>query len=204
MSRRLGVLVLALFGMAGCAQIDTIDLSEGVSLPGLDRSAGKDALPDAMQDGAVRVEPPVSPAGEPEEDVMVVEHAAEPPTPRRKPAQAGDPDVQPFDPELLVGLDFEATKTLLGTPAVQIEQPPAKVWAYTGGGCTFSVFFYPSVDDQEFRVLTYEATGTEADLGQPSDARAGSRPTTIRDYDSALLRRCFAELLHKRDQPDAG
>ena len=204
MIRRLGVLVLAVFGMAGCGQIDSIDLGDGVGLPVLDRYADQDTLPDAMQDGAVRVERPASLEGESEEDVVVVEDAVEPPTPRRKPSVAGDTEVPVFDPELLVGLDFEATKTLLGSPAVQIEQPPAKVWAYAGGGCTFSVFFYPSVDDQEFRVLTYEVTGTEVDLGQPLGAQARSRPITIRDRESALLRRCFAELLHKRDQPDAG
>lgn len=132
--------------------------------------------------------------------------AAVPPAPRRKPdrdqpaAAVAEPD-----PDLLVGLDFEATKALLGDPALRMEQPPAKVWAYNGGTCMFSVFFYPSMDDSVFRVLTYEVTGKEPNL--PIQTASGTSDTgtiKIRDRASPVLRRCFADLLHGREMPDAG
>jgi len=112
-----------------------------------------------------------------------------PPLPDRKPHLA----VAPADPTKLVGLDFAAAKALLGEPIEQHEEPPARVWAYDGRICQLSVFFYPSVEDNVFRVLTYEVEdgaqvvveGAEAQL---SEARAS---------------RCLAEVLQAR-QPDNG
>jgi hypothetical protein len=91
-----------------------------------------------------------------------------------------------------------------------MEQPPAKVWAYAGGGCLFSVFFYPSVNDQGFRVLAYEVTD-EVDilglrwLGDPPDATPESPPEApkVLDKDDPVVRRCFAELLQQHE-PNAG
>lgn len=107
-----------------------------------------------------------------------------PPLPARKPALALDAP----DPAKLVGLDFAAAKALLGEPIEQHEEPPARVWAYDGRICLLNVFFYPSVEDNVFRVLTYEvedngdapADGAEK---QPSEARAS---------------RCLAEVLQAR------
>ena len=104
-------------------------------------------------------------------------------------------------------MDFEATKALLGDPALRIEQPPAKVWAYNGWSCMFSVFFYPSMDDNVFRVLTYEVTDKEPELEIQTASRTGDSGTgmvKIRDRAHPALRRCFAELLHEREPPDAG
>jgi hypothetical protein len=125
-----------------------------------------------------------------------------PPMPRRKPEVISELTLVDADPQQLVGLDFNGAKALLGDPAVQIEQPPAKVWAYAGGGCKFSVFFYPSVDGEIFRVLAFEVTD-EADilglrwLSDPPDAPP--RPPKVLDRGDPIVRRCFAELLHHRE-----
>ena len=112
-----------------------------------------------------------------------------PPLPERKPALGGEAP----DPAKLVGLDFAAAKALLGEPVEQHEEPPARVWAYDGRICLLNVFFYPSVEDNVFRVLTYEVEDnsvapTDGAEKQPSEARAS---------------RCLAEVLQAR-QPDTG
>ena len=130
---------------------------------------------------------------------------ARPPMPRRKPDRSEPAVIAEPDPDLLVGLDFEATKALLGDPALKMEQPPAKIWAYNGGSCMFSVFFYPSMDDSVFRILTYEVTGKEPEL--PVQTASGTSDTgaaKISDSASPVLRRCFADLLQEREMQDAG
>jgi len=112
-----------------------------------------------------------------------------PPLPDRKPALA----VAPADPSRLVGLDFKAAKALLGEPVEQHEEPPARVWAYDGRICLLSVFFYPSVEDNVFRVLTYEVEGA-------ADAAAEGVETQLSE---ARASRCLAEVLQAR-QPDNG
>jgi hypothetical protein len=115
------------------------------------------------------------------------------------------------DPQRLVGLDFDGTKALLGNPAAKMEQPPAKVWAYAGGRCMFSVFFYPSVDDQVFRVLAIEVTD-EADLlglrwlRDPPESTPEAPPDApkVMDQDDPVVRRCFADLLQIHPIPNAG
>jgi hypothetical protein len=127
---------------------------------------------------------------------------ASPPVPRRKPAASPELTRVDADPQRLVGLDFDGTIALLGDPAAMLEQPPAKVWAYAGGGCVFRVFFYPGVDDQGFRALAYEVTD-EADilglrwLSDPPVA-APDAPRVL-DKDDSVVRRCFAELLDHQE-----
>lgn len=80
----------------------------------------------------------------------------------------------------LVGLDFDGTKALLGQPALDEVQPPARVWAYNGSGCVLNIFFYPHVDGSTYRALTYEVKGGE---------------------DTAEFRnRCFSELVREKAQ----
>jgi len=51
-------------------------------------------------------------------------------------------------------------------------------------------------------VLTYEVRGSDA---EPGDAVIDlSAATKISDKDSPLVRGCFADLLQRRDVPDAG
>ena len=163
MIRLLGVWALCLTVLSACLQTN----KQGVALPD---SEWSDARVAALLYGP-------HPEAEPER----VE--APPPLPQRKPAdqvaelttQAGEapgPDI-----EKLVGLDFDATQALLGAPALDEVQPPARVWAYNGTGCVLNIFFYPNVDGQSYRALTYEVKGAE---GSPERVRS-----------------CFAELVQE-------
>ena len=115
---------------------------------------------------------------------VVEEPEAPPPLPRRRPEQlAALPPAEAADAaapkiEGLVGLDFDATEALLGEPALEQVQAPARVWAYNGTGCVLSIFFYPNVDGQSYRALTYEVKGAE------------ESPDRVRE--------CFAELVQER------
>ncbi|MFQ5773392.1 MAG: hypothetical protein ACE5GS_02630 [Kiloniellaceae bacterium] len=196
MLRRLGITVLAILALSGCTTLESLDF--GVFRPGGTEAA--DAWPEpAILDPTAQDLAYVEPA---RSESAAVEEM--PPLPRRKPSWSEQVVLQDPDPELLVGLDFEATKALLGDPALQLEQPPAKVWAYNGGTCMFNVFFYPSMDDNTFRVLTYDVTGGEAQPGGVETSQGESGPVKIRDRDNPILRQCFADLLHGRDFRDAG
>jgi hypothetical protein len=133
--------------------------------------------------------------------------AEAPPLPRRKPEAISELTLVGADPERLVGLDFDGTMALLGDPVAEMEQPPARIWFYAGEGCMFRVFFYPSVDNQGFRVLAIEVTD-EADvlglrwLSDPPVA-APESPMVL-DKNDSVVRRCFAELLQHQQAPSAG
>ena len=130
--------------------------------------------------------------------------AEAPPLPRRKPEAISEVTLAGADPQRLVGLDFDGTKALLGDPAVRMEQPPAKVWAYAGGGCMFSVFFYPNVDDQVFRVLAIEVTDKAVVAGATGNQISEAASSKVMDPDDPAVRRCFAELLQNQQTPNAG
>ena len=170
MIRPLGVAVLATLTLSACAPVNTM----------IDRWFP----PEAATEAAAVAQPAAQPAAG---------SAEAPPVPRRKPEAISEVTLAGADPQRLVGLDFDGTKALLGDPAARMEQPPAKVWAYAGGGCMFSVFFYPSVDDRVFRVLAIEVT----------DEAAAASPKVL-DPDDPAVRRCFAELLQHQQAPNAG
>ena len=165
MIRHLGVWGLSLALLAGCVA----QREKGVDLPQTQWT------PDRV---AQLVNPPPETA-----EVEVPEDP--PPVPRRRPEQVAalppsepEPVEEAPDIEGLVGLDFDATEALLGEPALDEVQSPARVWAYTGRGCVLSIFFYPNVDGQSYRALTYEIKGAE-----DSPER---------------MRQCFAELVQER------
>ena len=130
--------------------------------------------------------------------------AEAPPRPRRKPEAISELTLAEADPQRLVGLDFHATKALLGDPAAKLEKPPAKVWAYDGGTCMFNLFFYPSMDDKVFRVLAYEVTDATPPAEASSAGAGAAAQIRLRDRDNPKVRRCFAELLHSRQGSNAG
>jgi hypothetical protein len=195
---RLGITALLVLGLSACADLALLQRSDAPAGAGALESAdlfpAEDPAADEIIWGLDNEEPAKS-------EVAL----ASPPMPRRKPDRSEPAVIAEPDPDLLVGLDFEATKALLGDPALKMEQPPAKIWAYNGGSCMFSVFFYPSMDDSVFRVLTYEVTGKDPEL--PVLTASGTSDTgaaKISDRASPILRRCFADLLQERDIPDAG
>jgi hypothetical protein len=130
--------------------------------------------------------------------------AEAPPLPRRKLEAISEVTLVGADPLRLVGLDFDGTMALLGDPAARMEQPPAEVWAYAGGGCMFSVFFYPSVDDQVFRVLAIEVTDKAVAPGATEAQETEAASPKVMDPDDPEVRRCFAELLQNQQAPNAG
>lgn len=195
MLRRLVIAVLAASGLAACTTMESFDVESFVRR--------------LAPEGGEESQPPADPGWAETLHAEWYVPPQPPPVPRRKPdrtvaARPATPALREPDPELLLGLDFEATKALLGDPSLQLEHPPAKIWAYNGGICMFNVFFYPSMDDNVFRVLTYEVTDGEAKPKGEADAEEAPGPAKIRDRDSPILRRCFAEVLHSRDVPEAG
>ena len=147
------------------------------------------------------------------EEAIVVRNP--PPPPRRKPEAAPEPEtvVEEADPDMLIGLDFTVTRALLGEPAQQTEQSPAKIWTYSGQECMLNVFFYPSVEGGAFRLLTYEAESGDKAAGgedatvateepQPTntDGEAQSAEEQSPDEISAFTRTCFTGLLREAER----
>ena len=197
MIRALGALVLAMLALSACAPLESMTRE---------------------------LFPPEDAAGDTQAAPLAFRPSAAPPLPRRKPEAISDkpeaisdkPEaiseltLAEADPERLVGLDFDAAKALLGDPAAKHEEPPAEIWAYEGGTCMFNLFFYPSVDDKVFRVLAYEVTeetplsGETLPSGETVAEAAEPGAVKVRDKDNPMVRRCFAELLHNQQVPDAG
>ena len=89
------------------------------------------------------------------------------PSPQPPPVPPAKPPVAQLDPQRLVGLNESAVTDLIGPPQDVRDQPPARVWRYTGNKCAVEVLFYFDLTKQEFRALTYsvEPTG-RSDLAQ--------------------------------------
>ncbi len=181
MIRGLGAAVLAISVLSGCAPI--ISTIERFFAPKATAAPpARDVPPEAVP--------------------VVAQVEIPPPVPRRKPAATPEPTRLDADPQRLVGLDFDGTKALIGDPEAQLEKPPAKVWAYAGGDCVFRVFFYPSVDDQGFRVLAYEVTEEGDILGLRwlhDPLVAAPEAPRILDKNDSVVRRCFADLLDHQE-----
>lgn len=192
MTRPLGALVLATLALSACAEL-------GIEMPAPFAPAAEDApAPGTVTDSETgttelaaphHIDPPL-PRRKPAvpEGYAAAAKAAEAPPPEgaEPPAQsaeatAGDTSLPRADPEALVGLDFARTRELLGAPALLMEEPPAKIWAYNGRSCVLHLHFYPKVGGSDFRVLTYNMVGEET--GEEEDVVAAFRS------------RCLSELL---------
>ena len=178
MIRSLGVAVLAISTLSACASIDS--MFEPIFAPEA-----------AAQSPEAVAQPTVG-------------SAKAPPLPRRKPKVIPELTLTDADPQRLVGLDFDGTKALLGDPAARMDQAPAKVWAYAGGGCMFSVFFFPGLDDQVFRVLAVEVTSESAVAEAAEDRETQAASPEVMDQDDPAVRRCFADLLQNQQDGNAG
>jgi hypothetical protein len=93
--------------------------------------------------------------------------AAPTPSPQPPPVPPAKPPIAQLDPQRLVGLNESAVTDLIGPPQDVRDQPPARVWRYTGNKCAVEVLFYFDLTKQEFRALTYsvEPAG-RSDLAQ--------------------------------------
>ena len=142
--------------------------------------------------GCVSIEKPIEPNIRPAaegyptvEPVEVAEPVPTPPLPQRKPESglAWAPPLASAEVDrnigMLIGLDLTETQALLGPPSLEEVNPPARLWSYTGYDCVLVIFFYPQVEDQSYRALTYEVRGDEANQEAPE--------------------LCFSELLAQQD-----
>ncbi len=176
-----GVLGMALLGLSACAEL-------GIRFPEFRGPAAETA-------STVPAEQALSNAGRFPEDVTedLAKLKPPPPLPIRKPevpqAAIDATQAPQIDPDSLVGLDFERMSALLGDPALLIEEPPAKIWAYNGASCALHIFFYPKVGGTDFRVLTYEVKGGPD--GEVAKAGDTAKSPEAREF----ARSCLGELL---------
>jgi hypothetical protein len=77
------------------------------------------------------------------------------------PAPAEKPPVK--DPRLLIDLDLDETRSLLGEPTTVREEPPVTIWSYRTGECELNVFFYPNVQSRMLKALAYEVKAETQD-----------------------------------------
>ena len=61
--------------------------------------------------------------------------------------------------ESLLDKDFADVVALLGDPSSKQMQSPGEMWLFAASDCTLRLFFYPQVEGESFRVLSYEAVG---------------------------------------------
>lgn len=107
----------------------------------------------------------------------------------------------------LIGLAFEDVRKLLGQPAWEKDVYPARVWGYGGEHCSFMVFFYPKLDQQEeYRVLTFEAgqalgEGNEPPAKLPQTESAGEESTDAAEQ-SKVAQYCFESVIEQRQAKD--
>jgi hypothetical protein len=66
-----------------------------------------------------------------------------------------------IDPKSLVGLDKATIEEMLGAPQHITLAQPATVWAWEQDGCRMRLFFYPDLNAQKFRALTYEISAEQ-------------------------------------------
>lgn len=175
MYRIAGVLTVVAAALAGCAAFD-----------------GKD-------DNRFAEEP--APVVESEQETQLV---AVPPIPERRPD-----DMSGFIPpeeaylakkkiDDLVGLSLEETESLLGGPALEEVQPPAKIWSYNGQDCVLSIFFYPRVGGKDYRALAYQVKDA-AEFSEATAAAAQSVAQAKSEIEAEKVteadRRCFTTLI---------
>jgi hypothetical protein len=98
----------------------------------------------------------------------------------------------------LVGLSLAETESLLGGPALEEVQPPAKVWSYNGRDCVLSIFFYPRVGGEDYRALAYQVIGPEEPAEEPTAPATAAAAATAESGTTGVSeadRRCFTALV---------
>jgi hypothetical protein len=75
-----------------------------------------------------------------------------------------------LDPDRLIGLAPDAVRQLLGPPVRVESDELSHAWIYASGGCSFRLFFYPSLNTASLRVLKYGGNDDNGDLMDVSDA----------------------------------
>lgn len=80
-----------------------------------------------------------------------------PPPPRPEPPAPSRPAPPPaVPPESLNGLKRDEVRALLGPPTSETTRAMGTIWRYRRGECALSLVFYPEVETEIERVLSYE------------------------------------------------
>ena len=87
--------------------------------------------------------------------MMGVAACSSKPPPRPAPPRSAPP----VSPESLSGLSRDEARALLGRPASETVRAMGTIWRYRRGDCTLSLVFYPEVETEVERVLSYEFEG---------------------------------------------
>ncbi len=98
--------------------------------------------------------------------------APEAPPETPPPAMKRPPPLPPRIALRLVGQDDAGITRLLGPPTAVAAAPPGTVWRYWVEGCRLEVFFYPHVETQELRALSYRLSPEAGDT-QPCHVENG-------------------------------
>jgi hypothetical protein len=111
----------------------------------------------------------------------VKEPAHSPPAPNRKstalPAESSKAEDKAEDKradigtqgvDRLIGLDESEIESALGTPMLQEDRAPTKLWVFRSRNCTINVTLYPDVETRQFHALAYEVT---SDVHTPERTR---------------------------------
>ena len=188
MLRPLGLSALALLALSACAEL-------GIETPDLFATQPQEAkVSDSVSDPVMveeevfpHIDPPLPRKKPPEAGTHIARTIVPEGTAEDQPESAseesgetttdeddtagvsGDNAAPVADPETLIGLDFERARNLLGDPALLIEEPPAKIWAYNGRSCVLHLHFYPKVGGSDFRILTYNMVGADTDAGEEAE-----------------------------------
>jgi len=130
-------------------------------LPGMERAAPETAAPPAL----VPLHP-ASAAPPPSARAVVFPQPLPRPPPPPRPGEqvALGPDAGLANPDKLIGLAAADVLRQLGTPTAELDEPPARVWQYTGRTCTFRLIYYLDVVNSEYRTVFYEARSANSDL----------------------------------------
>lgn len=75
-----------------------------------------------------------------------------------------------IDPKSLLGLDPDSVQKRLGAPDRMESSTLSRKWVYAAPGCSFSIFFYPSVNSTTFHALKYGSTKDDGKSIDNSDA----------------------------------
>ena len=87
----------------------------------------------------------------------------------RRVAESPHQRMPSIDPDHLIGLTPGAVRQLLGPPARVENEELSRAWVYVSGGCSFRLFFYPSLNTASLRVLKYDGNDGNGVLMDVSD-----------------------------------
>ncbi len=93
----------------------------------------------------------------------------------REPLPGASATDNALTPSVLVGLNFDQAKRLLGPPDMEENGQPSRIWQYADDDCHIRLHFYYDLKTRRYRLLRFEAsppTGETEDTQAYSDVPA--------------------------------